>query len=247
MLLMGRRALVTGATSGIGRAIAETLAREGADVIVAGRDVSRAADVVQVIEAAGGTAAPAIADLTEPAGIDVLLAAAQERGPVDVLVNNAAIYPFAPSASTSQALFDAVIDTNVRVPFRLTTALGPQMAARGYGRVINISSVVAHFGAPGTGLYGASKAALEAFTRAWAAEFGPMGVTVNAIAAGLTRTPGTALLGAALDAMAKTGPAGRPAEPEEIAGAALYLASDAAGFVHGTTFAVDGGGIAARL
>jgi NAD(P)-dependent dehydrogenase (short-subunit alcohol dehydrogenase family) len=238
--------LVTGATSGIGRSIAEAFAREGADVIVAGRDASRAAEVVDAIETAGGTAVPAVADLSDSAGVESLLAAVQQRGPVDILVNNAGIYPFGQTAQTDHVVFDTVMATNLKGPYFLTAALAPQMAARGYGRIVNITTIAAHVGTPVTGLYGASKAALELLTKAWAAEFGPAGVTVNAIAPGPTRTPGTEPLGETLDALAKTFPVGRPAESEEITGAAVYLASESASFVHGATLVVDGGGLAVR-
>jgi NAD(P)-dependent dehydrogenase (short-subunit alcohol dehydrogenase family) len=115
------------------------------------------------------------------------------------------------------------------------------MADRGYGAIVNISSMVAGFGAEGMGLYGSSKAALELLTKSWAAEFGPSGVRVNAISPGPTRTEGTADMGEALDQLASLGPAGRPATPEEIAAGIVFLATDDASFVHGAVLAADGG------
>ncbi|MBG0831346.1 SDR family oxidoreductase [Planomonospora sp. ID67723] len=244
MQLTGFRALVTGATSGIGRAIAEAFAREGAHVLVAGRDAARATEVVDGITAAGGDASPVIADLGAPDGVAALVEAAKAHGPIDVLVNNAGIYPLLDTPQTDEKTFEATMNLNVRAPFFLTAALAPLMAARGHGRIINISSIAAHLGTSTMVLYGASKAALESLTKAWAAEFGPSGVNVNAIAPGPTRTPGTAPLGAGLDEFTSTFPAGRPGTPEEIAGAAVYLAGPGAAFVHGATVVVDGGRMA---
>jgi NAD(P)-dependent dehydrogenase (short-subunit alcohol dehydrogenase family) len=130
---------------------------------------------------------------------------------------------------------------NMKGPFYLTAALAPSMAERGSGKVINITTMAAHIGMSGMALYGASKAALTLLTKSWAAEFGPNGVNVNAIAPGPTRTPGTAVMGEGLDQLASTLPAGRPAHPSEIAEAAVYLASSEANFVHGVTLPVDGG------
>ncbi|GIH79101.1 SDR family NAD(P)-dependent oxidoreductase [Planobispora longispora] len=244
MQLTGSRALVTGATSGIGRAIAEAFGREGAHVLVAGRDATRAAEVVEGITAGGGAASPVIADLGAPDGVAALIEAAKAHGSIDVLVNNAGIYPMGGTAQTDEETFEAAMGLNVRAPFFLTAALAPLMAARGHGRIINVSSIAAHLGTPGMALYGASKAALELLTKAWAAEFGPAGVNVNAIAPGPTRTPGTAPMGAGLDEFTSTFPAGRPATPEEIAAAAVYLAGAGAAFVHGATIVVDGGRLA---
>jgi NAD(P)-dependent dehydrogenase (short-subunit alcohol dehydrogenase family) len=246
MQLSGQRALVTGATSGIGQAIAEAFAREGASVIVTGRDAARAAQVVDSIQSEGGTAVAAVADLSDPAGVETLVAAVDRLGPLDILVNNAGIYPFGPTPQVEPALFDAVMGTNLRAPYFLTAALAPRMAARGRGRIINITTIAAHIGTPTNGLYGASKAALELLTKTWAAEFGPSGVNVNAIAPGPVHTPGTAPVGELLEQFAKTLPASRPGTPEEIAAAALFLAGESAAFVHGTTLFVDGGAIATR-
>lgn len=127
----------------------------------------------------------------------------------------------------------------------LTAALAPRMAARGWGRIINVTTMVAHFGMPGAALYGSSKAALHLLTQAWAAEFGPKGVTVNEVAPGPTRTPGSAVFGDAVEQLAKAAPAGRAAMPVEIAAAVLYLASPEAGSVNGATLAIDGGRLAA--
>ena len=245
MRLQGKTALVTGSTSGIGQAIAEAFAREGARVVVSGRNAHRGKAVVEAIQAAGGTAAYVQADLITKAEADRLAREASEIfGPIDILVNNAGIYTFGPTAQTDEATFDAHIATNVKSPFYLTAALAPHMAEQRSGKVINITTMVAYIGEPGMALYGATKAALALLTKSWATEFGPSGVNVNAIAPGPTRTPGTAVLGEALDQLASTLPARRAASPSEIAEAAVYLASNEANFVHGVTLPVDGGRIA---
>jgi NAD(P)-dependent dehydrogenase (short-subunit alcohol dehydrogenase family) len=242
MRLQGKTALVTGATSGIGQAIAHALAREGTHVVVTGRDAQRGQTVVEAIRAAGGSAAFVGADVTSKPAIDRLAREATEVfGPIDILVNNAGIYPFGPTAQTDEATFDAVITTNVKGPFYLTAALAPQMAERGSGKIINVTTMAAYVGIPEMALYGASKAALALLTKSWAAEFGPSGVNVNAISPGPTRTLGTTEMGEGVDQLARTLPAGRPAEPWEIAEAAVYLASPQADFVHGITLHVDGG------
>lgn len=185
MRLQGKTALVTGATSGIGQAIAEAFAQEGAHVAVVGRNVQRGKQVVENIRAAGGSATFIAADLASLSAVDSLLKEVHEAfGLVDILVNNAGIYPLGPTAQVDEATFDAVIATNLKGPFFLSAALLPQMAERGSGKVINITTAVAHFGAPGGALYGSSKAAFTLLTKSWAAEFGLSGVNVNAIAPG---------------------------------------------------------------
>ena len=152
MRLQGKTALVTGATSGIGQAIAEAFAQEGAHVAVVGRNVQRGKQVVENIRAAGGSATFIAADLASLSAVDSLLKEVHEAfGLVDILVNNAGIYPLGPTAQVDEATFDAVIATNLKGPFFLSAALLPQMAERGSGKVINITTAVAHFGAPARG------------------------------------------------------------------------------------------------
>ncbi len=241
-----KTALVTGATSGIGRAAAEQLAALGHHVVVSGRDAERGDAVVQGIRAAGGTADFVAADLRDEAGARQLAARATELGGgrVDVLVNSAGIFPFGPTAETTEQGFDDVMGINVKAPYFLVAALAPAMAERGSGAVVNVTTMVAEFGAAGMGVYGASKAALVLLTKSWAAEFGPSGVRVNAVSPGPTRTEGTAAMGEALDQLAAAGPAGRPGTAAEVAEAIVFLATDAASFVHGAVLPVDGGRIA---
>ncbi|AGL16245.1 SDR family NAD(P)-dependent oxidoreductase [Actinoplanes sp. N902-109] len=243
--LSGKVALVTGGNSGIGRAAATALAARGATVVLSGRDAGRGTRAVQLIEQAGGKAFFVATDLNNEASARSLAARAVElAGPVDILVNSAGVFPFGPTEKTSEEQFDDVYAINVKAPYFLVAELAPAMAARGYGAVVNVTTMVAEFGAAGMGLYGSSKAALVLLTKAWAAEFGPSGVRVNAVSPGPTRTEGTAAMGESLDQLAAAGPAGRPGSAEEIAEAIVFLATDAASFVHGAVLPVDGGRIA---
>ena len=241
--LAGSTALVTGGTSGIGRAAAVLLARRGAHVLVSGRDAGRGEATVTAIRAAGGQADFIAANLADAKSVRALARRAIELGGghVDILVNNAGVFPFGPTAQASDADIDTVYAVNVKAPFILVGKLAPTMAARGHGAIINVLTMVAHFGVAGMGLYGSSKAALTLLTKSWAAEFGPSGVRVNAVSPGPTRTEGTAGMGDQLDQLAAMAPAGRPAAPEEIATAISYLAGDEASFVHGAVIDVDGG------
>ena len=170
MRLQDKTALVTGGTSGIGRAVAERLAREGAEVIVSGRDRARGSEVVAAIESTGGKARFVAADL---ASFEDVRRLGEEAGAVDVLVNNAGIFPGGPTDQLSEADFDATIAVNVKAPFFLTATIAPKMAAKGGGSIISISTMAATIGMNGLSAYGASKAAIESLTKAWTAEYGP--------------------------------------------------------------------------
>ncbi|WP_410792255.1 SDR family NAD(P)-dependent oxidoreductase [Kribbella sp. C-35] len=242
----GRTALVTGGNSGIGRAVAGQLARRGAHVVISGRDVARGSRAVEEIRAAGGTADFAQADLADVTSVRSLAKQAIELGggQVDVLINNAGIFPFGATAEVSESDFDAVYAVNVRAPFYLVAELAPLMAARGTGAIVNVTTIVAYVGMTGMAAYGSSKAAVELLTRAWAAEFGPAGVRVNAVSPGPTRTEGTASMGENLDNLAGTTPLQRVGAPDEVAEGIVFLASDAASLIHGATLPIDGGRLA---
>jgi NAD(P)-dependent dehydrogenase (short-subunit alcohol dehydrogenase family) len=211
-------------------------------VIVAGRDEARGRSVVESIHAEGGTADFIAAALHDESSARMLATAAlQIAGRVDILVNDAAIGVFGLTASTTEEQFDDTYALNVKVPFFLVAALAPAMAERGEGVIVNVSTMVAGFGQAGAALYGSSKAAISLLTKAWAAEFGPSGIRVNAVAPGPTRTEGTEFMAGALDQQAAASPAGRVASPQEIANTILFLASDAASFVQGAVIPVDGG------
>src|SRR3981189_706897 len=163
--LDGQRALVTGATSGIGRAVALQLARDGAEVLVHGRDASRGAETVEEITDAGGKASFVAAALGDAADVQRL---ANEVGDVDILINNAGIALFAPTAEFEVSAFDKMFASNVRAPFFLVAAFAPRMAARRRGSIVSVSSMAGGVGLAGGAAYGATKASLEAMTRAWA-------------------------------------------------------------------------------
>jgi NAD(P)-dependent dehydrogenase (short-subunit alcohol dehydrogenase family) len=237
--LTGKTALVTGATAGIGYAVAVQLAAEGAEVVVHGRNAERGAKTVQDIENAGGKARFVAADVSN---VDDVRRLADESGDVDILVNNAGIYRFAPTFDTADADFDAQIDTNVKAPYVLVQKLVPGMIARGGGSVINVTTVAASTPAAGAGIYGASKAALELLTKLWADEFGAAGVRVNAAAPGPTQTPGTAgFEGDLIEGLGRTTALGRTAEADEIASAVTFLASPAASYINGAVLTIGGG------
>ena len=236
--LSGSTALVTGATAGIGEATAVRLAGLGASVMVHGRDAGRGAAVVKEIQAAGGRARFLAANLASP---DEVRHLASEAGEVDILVNNAGVYQFGATADVDDATFSLHIDTNLRAPFLLVKHLVPGMAARGSGAVVNVSTFGASVAGKGGGIYGASKAALELMTLVWADEFGPEGVRVNAVAAGPTRTPGTAVYGEMAEALGQAFALGRTADAGEIADTIVFLASPAASYVNGAVLQVHGG------
>jgi NAD(P)-dependent dehydrogenase (short-subunit alcohol dehydrogenase family) len=238
-------ALVTGATSGIGRATAIALAGSGIHVAVAGRDKARGDQTVAAIRAAGGTADFIQADLRDAASATALAGAAEAvLGHVDILVNNAGSGAFGPTAGTTETAFDELVALNVKVPYFLVAALAPGMAGRGAGVIVNVSTMVAEFGLDGMALYGATKAALELLTKAWSAEFGPQGIRVNAVAPGPVSTEGTEGMREAQGYLASLAPAKRLGTPEEVAAAIVYLASPQAAFTQGVVLPVDGGRVA---
>lgn len=239
--LEGSTALVTGATSGIGRAVALQLAELGADVVVHGRSAERGAKVVQDIENAGGKARFVAADLSDADDVRRLAA---EAGPVDILINNAGVYKFGATADTDDAFFDEHVNLNLRAPYILVQQLVPGMAERGRGVVVNLSTVAAAIPARTAGVYGATKAGIELLTRVWADEFGRSGVRVNAVQAGPVETPGTAATPGLADGFAAYTALGRVAAADEIANAITFLASPAASYVNGAILPATGGQLA---
>jgi NAD(P)-dependent dehydrogenase (short-subunit alcohol dehydrogenase family) len=236
-------ALITGGTSGIGRSAANKLAALGIHVIVVGRNAEHGQKTVAEIRAAGGKADFISSDLRDASSAREVARRAVElgNGHVDILINNAGFYPFGPTQETTEEMFDRVYSLNVKVPYFLVAELAPPMAKKGKGAIVNLSTMVADYGAPGMSLYGSSKAAINLLTKVWAAEYGPSGVRVNAVSPGPTRTEGTEAMGEGLEKLAAEAPAGRPATADEIAEAIVFLATDRASFIHGAKLAVDGG------
>src|SRR6202790_2518416 len=236
-------ALITGGTSGIGLATAKKLAQLGIHVLVVGRNAERGKKAVDDIRTEGGKADFISSEVLGGDSASEVARKAVElgNGHVDILINNAGIYPFGPTHEMTEEQFDRVFSTNVKAPYFLVAELAPLMAQRGKGAIVNLSTMVADYGAAGLSLYGSSKAAINLLTKAWAAEYGPKGVRVNAVSPAPTPTEGTAAMGDALQQLAAQAPAGRPAAPEEIAEAIVFLATDRASFVQGAVLPVDGG------
>lgn len=244
--LTGKVALVTGATGGLGSAIAQALAEHGAKVLVSDLDADACEHQAERLRAAGGAAQALAADLSLPLGVRALAASALAlHGCVDVLVCNAGVQgPAGPMAGITDANWQQVMDLNLRAAVELTSGLLPAMAAHGGGSVILMSSIAGLRGNKAIGLYGLSKAALAQLARNLAVEWGPHGVRVNAISPGLIRTPLAAGLMDNADFMQRRlslTPLRRVGEPQEIAGVAVMLASAAGGFITGHNLVVDGG------
>lgn len=247
---MSKRALVTGAGRGIGRAIAERLAADGHRLVLVGR---ASVELDAVAAQTGGQILHA--DLAERGAVEALVAALAPGDPIDVLVNNAGIADSAPLGRTSDELWDRMLEINVTQPFRLCRALVPGMAARGFGRVINIASTAGVTGYAYTAAYCASKHALVGLTRALAVDFAAAGVTVNAVCPGWVKTriteEATARIASktgrsvedAEATLAQMSPQRRLMEPAEIANLVAMLASEASRGINGQTLVVDGGGV----
>ncbi|MHA7264308.1 SDR family NAD(P)-dependent oxidoreductase [Arthrobacter sp. TMN-37] len=236
-----RVALVTGGSSGIGKAIALALGGAGAHVLVAARTAAAIDSTVQEVRAAGGSADGIVADLSTRQGTHAL---ADAVGEVDILVNSAGINLRPPMPDLDEATWDATMRVNLEAPFILGQRLAPGMAERDFGRVIHISSQQAHRPFASSGAYGVSKAAIEALARSQSEAWAPFGVTANVLVPGFVQTPLNHRLSsdpATVQALAARTLIGRNGVPEDFAGAAVFLASTASGYVVGQLLTVDGG------
>jgi len=248
MSFHGKAVIVTGATSGIGRAAAEGFGREGAAVVAVGRQDAVVADVVGALKSAGGRAVGCVADLTTADAPDRIIRAAVDGfGGLDVLVNAAGVIASGTMEATTDEVWDTMMAVNLRAPFRLMRAAAPHLAAR-KGSVVNVSSVNGLRSFPGVLAYCVSKAGVDHLTRCAALELAPLGVRVNAVNPGVTVTNlhrrsgmGEAQYAAFLERSKETHPLGRPGQAAEIAALILFLASDRAGWMTGETIPIDGG------
>ena len=244
--LEGRRALVTGSSQGIGRALVEGLAGAGAAVVLNGRDEARLAAAAQEVRAATGAEVATLSfDVTDHDAVrQAIDGFEREQGPIDVLVNNAGMQFRTPLEDFPADRFEQLLQTNVASVFHVGQAVARHMIARGGGRIVNIASVQSALARPGIAPYTATKGAVANLTKGMATDWARHGLQVNALAPGYFDTPLNAALVADPDFCAwleKRTPAGRWGRVEELVGACLFLASDAASFVNGTVLYVDGG------
>ncbi|MBW1638491.1 SDR family oxidoreductase [Microbacterium resistens] len=243
--LDGRTAIVTGGSSGIGRGIATALAGAGARVVVLARGGDRVADTVRELTAAGGVAAGVVGDLSSREGIrDAAENAAEPFGEPDILVHSAGINIRPPYAEISVADWDATMTVNALAPFLLGQRFGTGMAARGYGRIIHISSQQAHRAFVESGVYGVSKGAVQSLMRSEAEAWSARGVTSNALVPGFVLTPLNARLQedpVQVQALAARTMVGRNGLPEDFAAAAVFLAGPGSAYVTGQSLFIDGG------
>jgi 2-deoxy-D-gluconate 3-dehydrogenase len=245
--LTGQRALVTGASRGLGRALAEALAGAGADVVCASSRAGGARATLDAIRALGREAAEVVADLGDRDAVLRMAEAVDRIGPVDVLVNNAGTIRRHPAADYTLADWDVVLRTNLDATFLLSQHFGRAMIARGAGKIVNVASLLAFSGGVTVPAYTASKHAVAGLTKALANEWGRFGVQVNAIAPGYFRTDNTQALQddpARAEQIGARIPAGRWGEPADLAGAVVFLASRASDYVNGHLLVVDGGWMA---
>jgi len=241
--LSGQVAIVTGASQGIGRAIAETLAANGAAVALVARSAAKLGEVAAAIEATGGRAEAFPCDVSQGENIAAVVDAVVEKmGRLDILVNNAGVTRDTLLPRMSDEEWDEVLTTNLRAPFLFMRAASRPMMSQRYGRIINVASVSGLIGNPGQANYSASKAGLVGLTRTVAKELAGRKITVNAVAPGFIASDMTAALGPALlDEVKKRVPAKRLGEAWEIAEAVLFLAAPSAGYITAQTVVVDGG------
>lgn len=244
--LDGRVALITGASRGIGRAIAQCFALTGAKVVVSSRKLDNVQAVADEINKAGGDSLAIQAHVGRPDDVTALVARTLEvYGRVDIAVNNAATNPhFGPVLTADEGQWDKILDTNAKGCFRVCKAIAPHMEAQGGGKIINLASIAGLRPQPGMGIYGISKAAIIMLTQILAQELGPANIQVNAIAPGFVKTKFSRVLwenNEIYEAIIKAIPQQRMAEAEELTGIALYLASSASSFTTGSVFLIDGG------
>jgi len=243
--LDGRVAVVTGGSSGIGRAIASALARAGAAVVVVARREAELADTVGELSAAGARAASVSADLSTRSGVrNAAEAAVEPFGEPDILVNSAGINLRPPMAELDEATWDATMAVNLDAPYLLGQRFGPAMAQHGFGRIIHLSSQQAHRAFVQSGAYGVSKGALESLARSQAEAWSAYGVTCNTLVPGFVMTPLNARLSSDPHKVAELAARtmiGRNGLAEDFAGVAVFLASTASGYLTGQVIFVDGG------